>query len=199
MQEGAESLRSDARATREALLAAVGRLLAERGLDFGVGDVARWAGTSLATAYRHLPSKEAAIDRYLTMLVDDWEWHLAEATSGLEGWDRFVAACRVWVERAWDWGRSAVFVRSPAGIIQRHQSGDPIVEANWRQLQPIVEELIGRGDIPEQSVDYAVLLWNTLFDERVIVDLARLGWSSEEIARSLTGTLRGSLLHPPRP
>lgn len=192
-----EGLRSDARATRELLVSAVGTLLAERGLGFGLADVAAEAGTSLATVYRHLPSKEIAIDRYLSTLVAGWEREIEAATEGLEGWERLDAACRAWVEEAWRWGKSAVFVRSPAGIIQRHKAGDPVVEANWRQLQPVIEELVARGDIPEQSVDWAVLLWNTLFDERVIVDLAAAGWSSADIASSLTETLRLGLLHPP--
>lgn len=192
-----EALRSDARATRELLVAAVGTLLADRGLAFGLADVAAEAGTSLATVYRHLPSKEIAIDRYLSTLVAGWEREIEEATEGLDGWRRLDAACRAWVEEAWRWGRSAVFVRSSVGIIQRRQAGDPIIEANWRQLQPVVEELVTRGDIPEQSVEWAVLLWNTLFDERVIVDLAASGWSSADVASSLTETLRLGLLHPP--
>jgi len=192
-----EHLRSDARATRELLLDTVGSLLAEHGLRFGLADVARRSGASLATVYRHLPSTEIAIDRYLATLVARWEARLERETAGLHGWSRLDAACRAWVAEAGSWGRSAVFVRSPRGIIQRHDAGDPVVEANWRRLEPIIDELVEGGDIPDQSVDYAVLLWNTLFDERVIVDLAALGWAADDVTRALSATLRHSLLHPP--
>lgn len=50
--------RADARANRAALLAGAARLFAEQGPDVPLEAVAREAGVSIATLYRHFPSRE---------------------------------------------------------------------------------------------------------------------------------------------
>ncbi|MCW2962554.1 MAG: TetR family transcriptional regulator [Thermoleophilia bacterium] len=57
--------RSDATRNRALLLKAAGSVLADRGLDFTVGEVARAAGVGKGTAFRHFPSKSALIDAVL--------------------------------------------------------------------------------------------------------------------------------------
>lgn len=57
------SLRSDARASRETLLAAARELVAEDGLDaLTVVGVARRAGLNRSTAYQHFPRREDLVD-----------------------------------------------------------------------------------------------------------------------------------------
>lgn len=57
--------RSDATRNRALLLEAAGSVLAERGLDFTVGEVARAAGVGKGTAFRHFPTKSALVDAVL--------------------------------------------------------------------------------------------------------------------------------------
>jgi hypothetical protein len=70
------------------------------------------------------------------------------------------------------------------------RAGDPPTSALHAALAPVVDELVADGVIPKQDTDYAVLLWITLFDERVIVDLGTgLGWPPGRIAGALSASL----------
>ncbi|TCN39130.1 TetR family transcriptional regulator [Kribbella orskensis] len=58
---GGRRLRADARAKREAVLAAAVEVFAERGVDIALDEVARRAKVGIATLYRHFPTREALI------------------------------------------------------------------------------------------------------------------------------------------
>ena len=60
-------LRADAERNRQRLLVAAKELLATRGLDVTLDDVARHAGVGTGTAYRRFPNKDALID---ALMVD---------------------------------------------------------------------------------------------------------------------------------
>jgi len=191
------ALRADAAATRRQLTAAVGQLLAERGREFGLADVATRAGASLATTYRHLVSLDQAIASYLEALIAGWVEAVERAAGHQEGIDRLRAICRAWVRQADEWGPAAVWIRSPWGVVERYTAEDPVVVANWRVLAPVVHQMVDLGQIPPQPVEYAVLMWNTIFDERVILDLRRgAGWSQRRATRWLTESLLQVLSHP---
>src|SRR5438105_14900242 len=55
------ALRADARRNREAVIAAAKKLLADRGLDAQMPDVAKAAKVGVGTVYRHFPTKEELI------------------------------------------------------------------------------------------------------------------------------------------
>jgi AcrR family transcriptional regulator len=54
-------LRADARANRAALLESAARLFTEHGPDVALEAIARDAGVSIATLYRHFPNREALV------------------------------------------------------------------------------------------------------------------------------------------
>jgi AcrR family transcriptional regulator len=54
-------LRADARANRAALLASAARLFANQGPDVALDAIARDAGVSIATLYRHFPGREELV------------------------------------------------------------------------------------------------------------------------------------------
>ncbi|NEA31123.1 TetR/AcrR family transcriptional regulator [Streptomyces sp. SID13031] len=54
-------MRADARAKRDAILAAAVEVFAERGVDIALDEVARRAKVGIATLYRHFPTREALI------------------------------------------------------------------------------------------------------------------------------------------
>src|SRR3954465_14736068 len=56
------TMRRDAAANRELLLAAAGELFAERGLAVTLNDIAHHAGVGVGTAYRRFANKEEVID-----------------------------------------------------------------------------------------------------------------------------------------
>lgn len=49
--------------------------------------------------------------------------------------------------------------------------GDALSSSYHRLLTGILDQLIAAGVIPALDTDYAVLLWLTIFDERVFVGL----------------------------
>lgn len=85
-------MRADARAKRDAILAAAVDVFADRGVDIALDEVARRAGVGIATLYRHFPTREALITgaylREIGMLADGVEDLLAEqpADEALIAW-----------------------------------------------------------------------------------------------------------------
>lgn len=72
----------------------------------------------------------------------------------------------------------------------------PVVDPDTLEHTIAVEETV----IPDQDPDYATLLWATLFDERMLVDLtSTLGWRSDEVADALSTQLMAALRAPNQP
>ncbi|MCD2193710.1 TetR/AcrR family transcriptional regulator; helix-turn-helix transcriptional regulator [Actinomycetospora endophytica] len=91
-------LRADARANRAALLTSAARLFTDQGPDVALDAIARDAGVSIATLYRHFPSREALIaEAYGAEIAALGEVDLAEGTAAdaLTRWlARFVEYAR---------------------------------------------------------------------------------------------------------
>lgn len=176
------------------MLAAVGGLLAERGPGFSLSEVAQRAGVSNATAYRHFCDAADAIDGYSDRLTRG----LLAAFDALRPASDPLAAIRElgqeWVQEAAGWGPAAVYLRSPRGFLARLGDGDPFITGLHERLERLLRSAIRAGALPRQDVRYAVLIWVTIFDERVVVDLVGdLGLSPREAARRMTGTLLAAL------
>lgn len=190
---GGPPLRKDALATRRQLLEAVGRLLEHRGIDFNLSDVAREAGCSTATAYRHFDDKADALAQVIETFSSS-VFDQAEHLSGLDPRQRLEGLCRLWVETAIEWGPAAVYLRSPLGVLQRFRSGNPLLVRVMAVTTEILDALVASGDLPQQDTEYASFVWITLFDERNIVDLHHTaGWSGSVVTERLTATLLAGL------
>ncbi|HJQ48167.1 MAG TPA: TetR/AcrR family transcriptional regulator [Amycolatopsis sp.] len=181
--------------TRDKLLDAAGRLLATQGTGFSLPDLARAAGVSPATTYRHFTSTQDVFrefyDRKIGELVDE----LRNAADGPgTALERFGRIGTRWAELATLWGTAAAQIRSAEGFLQRARRGEPKTSALLATLGPVVEALAAEREIPRQNVDYAVLLWINVFDERAVVDLtSTLGWTSRRVARALSGSVLAAL------
>ncbi|ABW15352.1 putative transcriptional regulator, TetR family [Parafrankia sp. EAN1pec] len=181
--------RSDFLASRRDLLDAVGRLLARNGRRFSLVDLAAEAGVSTATAYRHFADVHDALDVYYLQLIDVLVTDIRALAVGEDHLGNFEVVCEVWVRSAARWGRAAVHVRSAQGYLARLQARDDLVSKLHQVLAPVVLGLVDNGVLPPQEPEYAVLLWASVFDERVIVDLLdTLGWSVEQVAQKLTAS-----------
>jgi AcrR family transcriptional regulator len=182
--------RRDARDNREALLAAVASLLAERGPGFTLAEVARRAGLSTATAYRHFPGPDEAIEAYFSTLTAG----LIDAVDALGPQAGIEQLCAEWTRQAASWGPAAVYLRSPRGFLERLNDGDEFIVALYARLERLLDAAILAGVIPGQDIRYAVLLWVTIFDERVVVDLtATEGLTAGQATERLTATLFAAL------
>jgi AcrR family transcriptional regulator len=180
-------LRRDTARTRDRLLDAAGELLAERGVGFSLPDLARASGVATATVYRHFDDVGEVHREFYYRLIEELVAELTAIPS--RGNARFERIGARWVDLAIHWGRAATRIRSSEGFLERVAAGDPPTSALYRALAPVVGELVEDKAIPEQDLDYAVLLWITVFDERVIVDLAGLGWPPRRISRTLSASL----------
>lgn len=180
-------LRRDTARTRDRLLDVAGELLAESGVGFSLPDLARASGVATATVYRHFDDVRDVHSEFYYRLIDELVAELTGITS--RGTERFNTIGRRWVDLAIQWGRAATRIRSSEGFLERVAAGDPPTSALYAALAPVVEELVESGAIPKQDLNYAVLLWITVFDERVIVDLAELDWPPRRISRALSASL----------
>lgn len=194
----AKKLRSDTQRTRDRMLDAMEVLLEEHGLDFSLPDLAREAGVATATVYRHFDDladlRAAFYERVVATLVAEFE-SLALRYRGLA---LFEQICFAWVDLSRSWAKAATFIRSAEGYLERVRAGDPLVVAlHERALGVAIDQLIEDGAIPRQDRDYAILLWITIFDERVVVDLtSTLAWSIERVAAVLQASLLAALRSP---
>lgn len=68
---GPPTLRKDASANRDKLLAAANHVFARDGLGAGVGAISAEAGVGVGTFYRHFSSKETLIETLVAALTDD--------------------------------------------------------------------------------------------------------------------------------
>lgn len=190
----ARPTRRDSAEMRDRLLDAAGLLLAERGPAFTLPDLARAAGVASATVYRHFADVHDVHQEFFFRLTDRLVTDLGRISARANGRRRFEAICDRWAATAMLWGRAAANIRSGEGFLARVRRGDPPPSALYDVLSPTVDELVAEGIIPAQDTDYAVLLWITIFDERVIVDLSgTLGWPTRRIGRSLAASVLGAL------
>ncbi|MDO8617233.1 MAG: helix-turn-helix domain-containing protein [Dehalococcoidia bacterium] len=71
MRQQAPPSRADARANRERILVAAAEVLARRGLDAEVREIAEHAGVGVGTVYRHFESREGLISALIERAKED--------------------------------------------------------------------------------------------------------------------------------
>ena len=177
----APSTRADTRRTHERLIAAVQEWLVEHGSPPArLADVADVAGVSTATAYRHFASIDDVIQAFVLQLpvraVELFESAGGDSGDPVAAFHRWN---RCWIDACLEHGELAVFLRSPQGFLERRDSGDPVISYACAQIEPLLEPL--DGDTTMQ-----LFMWNVTSDPREVLDLRRLGWSPERIARFVT-------------
>ncbi|MGZ8177755.1 TetR/AcrR family transcriptional regulator [Williamsia sp. SKLECPSW1] len=185
--------RSDALRSRTALTDAVERLLEGGRVDFSVPELASEAGVGVATAYRHFPSPSDALHAYYARAAGQLADAL-QATEAATPPELFDAYCAQWVSQARTWGPAVRHIRSHQGFIERLVAGDPAIVALHETLGTVLQALVDDGVMAPTDITVAVLLWITIFDERVVYDLAHhRGWSTGQIVDHLTAAARGAL------
>lgn len=189
-----KKLRADTLRTRKHLLDVLGRLLEERGHDISLPDLAKEAGVATATVYRHFDDLHDLREEFYRSTISDLISQFKEALETSRGRAAFDRICSAWVTTAANWARAATFIRTAEGYLERVRRQDEFVIQLHRLLTTAIGQLVQDGDLPAQDLDYAALMWITLFDERVLVDLnTSLGWTWERISRHLSATLLAAL------
>jgi AcrR family transcriptional regulator len=175
------STRSDTKRTSERLIDALNHWVADHGAPpERLADVARLAGVSTATAYRHFASVDDAIRAFVLQLPIRAAELFAESSSpDMDPVDAFAAWNLAWVRACEEHGELAVHLRSPQGFLQRRDEGEPVISFACAQIEPLLERLDG-------DTTMMLFMWNVTSDPREVLDLRRLGWGSERIADFVT-------------
>lgn len=175
------STRADSVRTSERLIDALNRWVAEHGAPpERLADVARLAGVSTATAYRHFASVDDAIRAFVLQLPIRAAELFAEFDhANSDPVAAFAAWNLAWVRACEEHGELAVHLRSPRGFLERRDEGEPVISFACAQIEPLLERLEG-------DTTMMLFMWNVTSDPREVIDLRRLGWDTDRIADFVT-------------
>jgi AcrR family transcriptional regulator len=181
-------VRIDAARTRLRLLEAAGTLLATEA-PFSLSDLAREAGVSTATAYRHFDSVDQVAFTFVASFIDDVDQRSESIRRTLDPAQRLSRLCIIWVNAVLAWGPALTYLRSSEGFLARRRRGEPEVTRSLRYIEPALQAVMPVSAGPD-DLAYAVAVWNALADPREVLDQRTvLGWSAARIARRLHGTV----------
>lgn len=191
-------MRSDAVKARRELLRSAEEVLVEGAGELTMAAVAKRSGHSVATCYRHFESLEGLKTAVHAARLQELVGTLRQILDSTPVHKLFIEICRAWVTEASAWTHALRYTRSSAGFIERVRSGESISSALFTILNSALDVLIDGHVVPEQDREVAVLLWISLFDERVLIDLHTvMGIGTEEIASILAQSMLASLRSAP--
>ena len=158
-------LRADAERNRQRLLVAAKELLATRGLDVTLDDVARHAGVGTGTAYRRFPNKDALIDALMVDRIGE----IAEiARECLEDPDPWVGLTsyfdRALALQAADRGLKEVLFSAGRGRERSNQARRAIAPVVTKLVARAKEAGVVRSDIDTSDVPLINFMLNTIVD-----------------------------------
>jgi AcrR family transcriptional regulator len=178
------SLRTDARQSREALVAAVGEIVARTGVvPTRLSEVAVAAGVSTATAYRHFASAAEVVNAHLLQLPELAVTQFVRQRPAADPVDRLHQWNAAWVGACRAFGPTSVFLRSPAGFLARRAVTDGPVSFVCGVVEPLLADLDPADPLA------LLLVWNAISDPREVLDMNQtLRWGPRRIARFITDT-----------
>jgi AcrR family transcriptional regulator len=191
------SSRSDARQNRERLLAAAREVLAERGFDADITEIATRAGVGAGTVYRHFPSKEALIMTVARELSEKTRLELHHIAANIQdARDCLRATMEVGFRRIKEYGHLTIALvggvqpASFTGIVDREGLGNI--------FRALIYRGIAQGHFrPDIDVEYAVAVWFALVAPDALSQLLEKR-SIDEIADRTTDFILGGLAARPR-
>ena len=131
-------LRADAQENRDRILAAARTLLAERGADVGMRDIARRAHVGPATLYRRFPTKQAVLDEVVGEELRACREIVVEGCADPDPWHGFTSV----VERLT--ARNAR-TRASVDALTAASAADGTLAEHRRELLRMVSRLADRA------------------------------------------------------
>ncbi len=177
-------MRADARQNHEKLLKAAREVLAERGFDADITEIAAKAGVGAGTVYRNFPNKDALVMAIAKEMVIKTAFELNGITSKVQDARECIAlVMRVGFRRLEEYGQLVVT------LVAGTQPPAFRYVVDQRILRSFFSTLIRRGIQqghfrPDLDVEYAVGVWFALVAPRAMQRLTA-SRSVDEIA-SLT-------------
>ena len=158
-------LRADAERNRQRLLAAAKELLATRGLDVTLDDVARHAGVGTGTAYRRFPNKDALIDALMVDRIGELADIAKECLKEPDPWVGLTSYFdRALALQAADRGLKEVLFSSGRGRERSNQARLQIAPVVTKLVARAVEAGAVRSDFSTSDVPVLNFMINTIVD-----------------------------------
>lgn len=120
--EAARSMRADARRNREKVLVAARKVMARKGLDAQMEEIARAARVGVGTVYRHFPTKD----------------HLVEALAA-DRFERLAELAREALEKDEPWAAFEEFMRAAARIQTEDLALSEVLTSRPELMRPAAE------------------------------------------------------------
>lgn len=155
-------LRSDAVRNREKLLHAAREVLAERGFDAEIAEIAARAGVGTGTVYRHYPSREALIYEITEELVNGTADEVLDVADNVEDAREAVKrTMEIGFARVERYGQLVIQLVAGAAPPPYASLMDPegLADVFRRLIRRGIEQGHFRSDL---DVDYATSFWFTL-------------------------------------
>jgi len=178
--------------SRQLLVRVNARLLKRGTPSANMTELARSAGVSTSTAYRHFASLDDVAQEHRTqVLIELRDFGAQQPEIGRE---LLSALSRRWVDLVMEHGHVLVTARSQRGFYERIANAIPSTvlarEARRKALFGVLDEL----GLPPTLEEDAAMLYNTLFDPRDILDLLNLrGFSPVRVTELLLAAFLGAL------
>src|SRR4051812_14636820 len=124
-----DGVRADARRNRERVLVAARAVFVEHGIDAAMATVARRAGVSVATLYRHFPTRDALVRGAFAQQMETCARALTKALAAPDPWQGFQqlveTVCALQrEERGFTAAFVAAFPESTSGHAQSRQQAE---------------------------------------------------------------------------
>jgi AcrR family transcriptional regulator len=172
-------------------LEATGEVLRTEPRSAAMPLIAAKAGLSVATAYRYYSSVDDLLNDYLhgvIVTLRDYSHDCPRTGKAL-----FAEVATEWVRLLRTYGTAMVQLRSREGFLRRLRDRDAVIstvrDAWERPIRSVLREL----SVPDEEFDYALFLYNALFDPREILDLLDSGLGEDEVIGGLSATYYAAL------
>ena len=100
---------------------------------------------------------------------------------------------RQWLILLHTYGVAMIQLRSKEGFLKRLRERDAVIETVRDAWERPIRALLREFAVPDSEFEYALFLYNLLFDPRELLDLADLGLSDDEILNRQTTTFYAAL------
>ncbi|WP_199821285.1 TetR/AcrR family transcriptional regulator [Streptomyces sp. NRRL B-3229] len=184
-------MRSDAQRNRKRLLEATGEMLRTDPENVSVPVIAKRAGLSTATAYRYFPSLDELLNTYLhDVIVElrDYSHDCPKTGSSL-----FKDVVHEWGRLLSVYGTAMIQLRAREGFLERLRAGDKVISTVRDAWERPIRSIMRKLDVPDEQFDYALFLYNIVFDPREVLDLVGQGFAVDDALDRLIATYYGAL------
>jgi AcrR family transcriptional regulator len=183
--------RRDSVRNRRRLLDAAGDVLRTQPLEASMPLIAQKAELSVATAYRYFSTLDELHNAYMHQVGLTLRNYSDD--SPRTGMALFEDVAGEWARLLRTYGTAMIQVRSRRGFIERLRAGDMVITTICTAWERPIRQVMRELQVPEDQFEYALSLYNALYDPREILDLMESGLSEEQVLKRLSSAYFGAL------